>query len=161
MIKAHSLLYAIYICLIVSIICGALLYFANLYGQLNSHFNLQEELYIHNQSVVNFALGNNVLKEEIPTNEDSEIEGQYDVKQYGLLTLLLAKSILKNDTVSSAHFVGHFTNDKTAIHLANFTRPLSYSGIVKLVGNNNLPSTYIETAYINNKPNQLKILGKK
>jgi hypothetical protein len=155
MLKAHSLLYAIYICLIVSIICGALLYFANLYTQLNLHYNLREELFIHNQSVVNFALGNKTEADEIPPDETSGIEGAYTTKQYGLLTLLLAKSWVKNDTVVSAHFVGYFATDKTAIHLASLSKSLSYTGTVKLFGDNQLPSTFIETAYINNKPNHL------
>ena len=160
MVKAHSLLYAIYICLIVSIICGAILYLANLYGQLNLHYNLREELYIHNQSAVNFALGNKTVAVEIPADENSGIKGAYSTKQYGLLTLLLANSWVKNDTVASAHFVGYFATDKTAIHLANLSKSLSYSGIVKLFGDNQLPSTFIETAYINNKPNQLILEGK-
>lgn len=160
MVKAHSLLYAIYICLIVSIVCGALLYFANLYGQLNLYYNLQEELYINNQSVVNFALGNKILPNEIPPDEKTGIEGSYEAKQYGVLTLLLAKSSIRTDTVASAHFVGCFTADKTAIHLANFSRSLSYSGNVILSGDNQLPSTFIETAYINNKPNKLTVQGK-
>lgn len=155
MVKAHSLLYAIYICLIVSIICGALLYFSNLYNQLNLHYNLREEMYIHNQSVVNFALGNKITQEEITIDEKSGIHGFYTTKQYGLLTLLTASSILKNDTITSTHFVGSYTSDKTAIHLANFTKSLSYSGIVKLIGENSLPTKYIETSYITNKPNQL------
>jgi hypothetical protein len=160
MVKAHSLLYAIYICLIVSIICGALLYFASLYSQLNLHYNLQEEMYIHNQSVVNFALGNQVEHEDPSIDENSGIEGNYETKRYGLLTLLIAKSILRNDTITSAHIVGSFSSDKTAINLADFTKSLSYSGIVKLVGNNQLPTTTIETSYINNKPNNINIQGK-
>ena len=160
MIKAHSLLYAIYICLIVSIICGALLYFSNLYNQLNLHYNIQEEMYIHNQSVVNFALGNQISQEAITKDEKSGIEGFYSTKQYGLLTLLTANSVLRNDTISSTHFVGSYTSDKTAVHLANFTKSLSYTGMVKLIGDNSLPTTHIETSYITNKPNELIVKGK-
>src|SRR5690606_34326233 len=127
---------------------------------LNLYYNLQEELYINNQSVVNFALGNQIVPNEIPSDEKTGIEGSYEAKPYGVLTLLLAKSSIRTDTVASAHFVGSFTNDKTAIHLANFSRSLSYSGKVTLSGNNQLPSTFIETAYINNKPNQLIVQGK-
>lgn len=159
MVKAHSLLYAIYICLIVSIICGALLYFATLYNQLNLHYNVHEELYIHNQSIVNYALGNKTIQEEIPTEEDLGIQGSFESKQYGLLTLLIAKSSVKDDTVSSAHFVGHFISDKTAIHLANFSKSLSFSGTVKLVGDNKLPSPIIETTYMGNKANELILQG--
>jgi hypothetical protein len=160
MVKAHSLLYAIYICLIVSIICGALLYFSNLYTQLNLYYNVHEEMYINNQSVVNFALGNKVIQEEFPTDENTGIEGSYKSKQYGLLTLLLAKSSLRNDSITSSHIIGSYSSSKTAIYLANFTQPLSCSGIVKLVGDNQLPSINIETAYINNRPNQISTNGK-
>jgi hypothetical protein len=160
MVKAHSLLYAIYICLIVSIICGALLYFANLYNQLNLYYNLQEELYIQNQSVVNFALGNKILPEEIQKDENSGIEGNYKTRSYGLLTLLLAESAVGNDTVTSAHFVGSFSTDKTAIYLTNISKPLSYSGTLKLTGDSQLPSTFIETSYITSSANKITNNGK-
>lgn len=160
MVKAHSLLYAIYICLIVSIICGALLYFSNLYNQLNVYYNVQEELYIQNQSVLNFALGNKIQPTEIDKDEKTSIEGSFEAKPYGLLTLVLAKSYISNDTVSSVHFVGARGIDKNCIYLTNLSKSLSYSGKVKLVGDNQLPSTFIETSYINNSINELKNEGK-
>ncbi|PAM93707.1 hypothetical protein B4N84_15635 [Flavobacterium sp. IR1] len=160
MVKAHSLLYAIYICLIVSIICGALLYFSNLYNQLNLYYNLQEELYIQNQSVLNFALGNKIQPTEIDKDEKSGIEGSFETKQYGLLNLVLAKSFVSNDTVSSAHFVGAQNKDKNAIYLSNLSKSLFYAGMVKLIGDNQLPSTFIETSYINNDLNKLTVEGK-
>jgi hypothetical protein len=160
MVKAHSLLYAIYICLIVSIICGALLYFSNLYNQLNLYYNLQEELYIQNQSLVNFALGNKMAVTEVEKEPYSGIEGSFETKPYGLLSIILAKSYIANDTVVSAHFAGANSINKTAIYLTNLSKSLSYSGKVKLVGNNQLPSTFIETSYINNTKNQLLIEGK-
>jgi len=160
MVKAHSLLYAIYICLIVSIICGALLYFSNLYNQLNVYYNIQEELYIQNQSVLNFALGNKIQPAEIEKDEKTSIEGSFEAKPYGLLTLILAKSFIANDTVTSAHFVGARNLDKNSIFLTNLSKPLYYSGKVKLIGDNQLPSTFIETSYINNSLNELKVEGK-
>ena len=160
MVKAHSLLYAIYVCLIVSIICGALLYFSNLYNQLNLYYNLQEELYIQNQSVLNFALGNKTVPLEIEKDENSGIEGSYEIKPYGLLSLVLAQSYISNDTVSSVHFVGARNGDKNAIYLTNLSKSLFYSGKVKLIGNNQLPSPFIETSYINNSLNQLVTEGK-
>lgn len=160
MVKAHSLLYAIYVCLIVSVICGALLYFSNLYNQLNLYYNLQEELYIQNQSVLNFALGNKTTPVEIEKDVNSGIESSYQTKSYGLLSLVLAQSYISNDTVSSVHFVGTRNLDKNAIYLTNLSKSLFYSGEVKLIGNNQLPSTFIETSYINNSLNKLVTEGK-
>lgn len=159
MIKAHSLLYAIYICLLVSIICSAFLYFSNLYNQLNLHFRIKEDMYIHNQSLVNFALGNKTIVEEFPKNEKYSIEGVYQTKKYGLLTLLIAKSTVRNDTITSNYFIGSHSTDKTALYLSNFSKPLSFSGFVKLIGNTWLPSTYISPSYIENKRNELLMNG--
>ncbi|MFH6996018.1 hypothetical protein, partial [Flavobacterium sp. FlaQc-48] len=160
MVKAHSLLYAIYVCLIVSIICGALLYFSNLYNQLNLYYNLQEELYIQNQSVLNFVLGHKLAQAAIEKDENSGIEGSYETKSHGLLSVVLAESYISNDTVSSVHFVGAQNRDKNAIYLTNLSKSLFYSGKVKLIGNNQLPSTFIETSYINNSLNKLTAEGK-
>lgn len=160
MVKGNSLLYAIYVCLIVSIICGALLYFATLYTQLNIHYNLQEELFLQNQSAVNYALGNTSTAADLPQDDTNGIEGSYTIKPYGLLNMLLVSSSSRNDTVTSAHFVGQYSNDKTAIYLANQSRALTYSGTVKLIGNNHLPTAFIESAYINSKPNLLTHEGK-
>lgn len=160
MVKAHSLLYAIYVCLIVAVLCGTLLYFATLYNQLNLYYNLQEELYIQNQSVVNFALGNKTIPVPIEMEEYSNIEGYYETKNHGLLSLILAKTYIANDTVTSVHFVGAYTFDKTAVFLTNLSKPLSYSGKVTLVGNNQLPSPFIEVSYLSNIQNKLSLNGK-
>ena len=123
------------------------------------YYNLQEELYIQNQSVLNFALGNKTIAAEIEKDENSGIEGSYETKPYGLLSLVLTKSYISNDTVSSVHFVGARNLDKNAIYLTNLSKSLYYSGKVKLIGNNQLPSPFIETSYINNNLNQLVVKG--
>ncbi|MFD1602342.1 hypothetical protein ACFSJW_22075 [Flavobacterium artemisiae] len=137
-----------------------MLYFSNLYNQLNLYYNLQEELYIQNQSVLNFALGNKMVISEIEKDEKSGIESSYITKSYGLLSLVLSKSFIGNDTVAAVHFTGAKTIDKNAVYLSNFSKSLIYSGRVKLVGDNFLPNTFIETSYINNAVNNLIIEGK-
>lgn len=160
MIKAHSLLYAIYICLLVSIICGALLYFSNLYNLLNQHYNLREEMYIHNQSSVNFALANFNTNSEVKTIEkENGIEGSYLSKKFGLLTLLITKSVFQNDTISSTFFVGTYNDKSPALYLANFTKSLSYTGQVKIFGNCFLPTNHIENSFVLNKVNKLEQKG--
>ncbi len=160
MIKANSLLYAIYVCLLVSIICGGLIMYFNLYGQLNLFYNINEELYIQNQSVVNYALGSKLDTKQFEIDTDSGIEKSFESKQFGLLNLLLVKTSSRNDTINSAHFIGSYNLDKTAIYLSSFSKSLSYTGIVKITGDNKLPTAYIDVAYIENKPNRLDLVGK-
>lgn len=157
MVRAHSLLYAIYICLIVSLLCGALIYIATLYGQLNVYYTTHEDLYIHNQSVVNYALANLDKQEEMP--EDQGIEGIYKTRQYGLYTLLLAHSVIKSDSVASAHFAGQYAGDKSCLYLTDFSKPLSYSGTVTLTGEKKLPAGNIRAIYLNNATNKLTNKG--
>ena len=147
MVKAHSLLYAIYICLIVSLLCGALLYIANMYNQLNIYYTTHEELYIQNQSLVNYALAN-PNKKTIEIEEEQTVGSSYELKPYGLLTVLTAKSFVANDTVTSVHFAAASTNDKLCVFLTNLDRSLSYSGDVKLIGDKKLPSDFIKPIYI-------------
>lgn len=163
MVKAHSLLYAVYVCLIVAVLCGGLLLLANLYNQLNLHYVTHESLYITNQSTVNYALGNGlVANEEILTEENTGIQSQFTVKNHGLLPLLLIQSFTKKDTVASVHFIGQkVVNTNTALYMANFTQPLSVSGTVTIKGDVFLPTERIKESYINNKPNIISIQGKK
>jgi cytoskeletal protein CcmA (bactofilin family) len=155
MLKANSLLYAVYICLIVSILCGALLFFANLYNQLNLFYTTRESLYIENQSAVNFALENIESKEVFSIAENRGILSELEVKSFGLFTVLQVNTFSKNDTISSTHFVGQYATDKTCLYLTNFSRALSYSGKVTLKGNMSLPSSFINEKYLKNEQNVL------
>lgn len=161
MIKAHSLLYAIYICLLVSVICGAILFFSNIFSQLNLHYNIQEELFIQNHSSTNYALS--IEEDSIVLNEeDSNIVNTCLKKSFGLLTILNSITTFKNDTISSTYLVGQYLNNKTALYISkNFSKDLSYSGKIKIVGNCFLPNKQIRTAYILNEPNSLIINGNK
>jgi hypothetical protein len=156
MVKAHSLLYAIYVCLIVALLCGALLYLANLYNQLNLYYVTRSDLYIHNQSAVNYALGNiNNYDDEFEDN-NSGIVSIYKTRQFGLYKLLVTQSLINTDTVTSLHLAGQYNLDKTCLYLTNYSKPLTYSGKLVLNGEKKLPSQTIREVYIDrSKANKL------
>ncbi len=149
MLKANSLLYAVYVCLLVSILCGALLYYSSLYSMLNTFYNSRENIYIENQSVLSYVLTNGAESESL-INPETGITSEFEVKPFGLLDVAIVKSSFKNDTIASAHFIGHYPENSTALYLANFSNPLSYFGTVTLIGDKKLPSKFIEKKYINN-----------
>lgn len=155
MLKANSLLYAVYICLIVSILCGALLFFANLYNQLNLFYTTRESLYIENQSAVNFALENIETNEAIPVDASNGVFSETEIKTFGLFTILKVNTFTDNDTIASAHFVGQYATDKTCLYLSSVSRGLSYAGKVTLKGKMSLPSHFINERYLKNEPNVL------
>lgn len=163
MVKAHSLLYAVYVCLLVAVLCGGLLLLSNIYNQLNLYYVTHESLYISNQSTINYALGNSLVNDQvILTEESTGIQSQFFVKNHGLIPLLLTQSFVKKDTISAAHFVGQkVMNTNTALYMANFTQPLNASGELIIKGDVFLPTENIKETYINNKPNSISISGKK
>lgn len=162
MIKAHSLLYAVYVCLLVGLLLGGLLLLSNMYNQLNLYYATHEGLYSNNLSTINYALGNQlVLEEELLQDQNTGIQSAFQTKKHGLHTVLLTQSFLQNDTVQSAHFVGKKLNSQDALYVANFTQPLSASGKVTVKGNSYLPSERIKETYIQNKPNIISFQGTK
>jgi hypothetical protein len=160
MIKANSLLYAVYICLIVSILCGALIYFAQLYNQLNVYYSSRESLYIENQSAVHFALEHIENRDSGWTEEVNGSASQSEIIPYGLLSLLEVNTFTQQDTIVSSYFIGQYASNETALYLTNFDRALSYAGKVILKGTMFLPSNFINEKYIKNEKNELLKEGK-
>lgn len=158
MVKANSLLYAIYVCLIVGLLCGAMLYMASLYTQLNSYYVSRQDLYIHNQSLVNFALANIDTPDALP-NDGSGIVSSYQFKTYGIIPMLVASSIINNDTITSAHFIGSTPSKSVALYLPHQAQGIYYAGKVNFLGDCYLPSQYISAMYIENKTNNLQHTG--
>lgn len=158
LIKANSLLYAVYVCLIVAIICSGLLYFSGLYTMLNLYYNTREALYVQNDSAVNYFLADvNNGSEELITDG---IVSYVAYKNFGLIKVATVRSFYHNDTISSSHFIGSYPSESKSIHLAEFSSPISYSGTVTLIGDKVLPGGIISERYIRNVPNILNSKGK-
>jgi hypothetical protein len=154
MVRANSLLYAVYICLIVAILCGALLYLSTLYTQLNTFYNTRESLFIQNQSAVNYAIGNNLETGGFQDGE-SGINATTTTKSFGLLSLVTVNTFVSNDTVSTTHFAGLYNSDKTCLYLSNFSEGLTYDGEVTLIGDKKLPSEIISRSFASMKAGKL------
>ena len=160
MVKANSLLYAVYMCLLIGLLLSGLLLLSNLYNQLNLFYTTHESLYVNNLSTINYALGNQLIEEPL-TDENTGIQSSYFVKKHGLQTVLLTQSSFQNDTVKSAHIIGQKLTNSEALYVANFTQPLSFSGTVKIKGTTFLPSERVKEIYIENKPNLISLQGTK
>lgn len=158
MLKANSLLYAVYVCLIVSILCAGLLYLSTLYLRLNDYYNTHEELIIQNESTLNYAL-RNAKEEDFSSLNHNGYINKYSIKTYGLLDCLIINSSFLNDTISSAYFVSHNQKEKTVLQLPLSSFPIQYSGKVKIEGRCMLPQKSIRSNYISKNINQLTLNG--
>ncbi|MFN3753681.1 hypothetical protein [Flavobacterium sp.] len=125
---------------------------------LNLFYNTQEELFVQNESALSYFLSSDI--EETTLESETGLVSNFEMKTYGLLKVAIVKSSLKNDTISSAHFVGHYANSQTAIYMTNFSNALSYAGNVKLIGDKVLPVKSVREKYINGIINNLSSEGK-
>lgn len=159
MLKANSLLYAVYICLIVAILCGALLYYATLFDRLNSFYTENRMLYAQNQSAVFYALGSDTPEGVTPNSDSLSIPSNYSFKPFGLLKLLSVSTYNSTDTVTSMHMVGIIKNDPTALWISKLSNPLSYSGEVNIKGNKKIPGASLNEKFTSGVKNKLTSSG--
>ena len=155
MIKANSLLYSIYICLIVAVLCSGMLYMSGLYTQLNNYYMSRQDLYMYNESLVNFALSHMDEPGAVPDTDDSGVQSFYKVKHHGIIPVVTAGTVMGNDTVLSCHMVGCGYKDKTALYVPDKGIKSAYSGVVHFFGNIYVPDAYLNTAIVVKEPAKL------
>jgi hypothetical protein len=156
LLKANSLIYSIYICLIVAIFCGGLLYYFSLYERLDNFYESQQVLILKNRSLVNYLLGSDFRKTEEANNTTVS---SFQKKQIGAITCLLTKVFNEKDTVSDCNFIG-ISQQNTGIFVPNFSREVNYSGKVNIFGNAFLPGASLDFFSTNEAVNKLEISGK-
>lgn len=158
MLKANSLLYAVYVCLIVSILCAGLLYLSTLYIRLNDFYNTHEELIIQNESTLNYAL-HNAKEDDFSTLNSNGYINKYSVNTFGLLDCLVIQSSFLNDTICSTYFISRKLNEKIALQLPSTSFPIQYSGKVSIEGKCLLPQNNIQSNYFSKNINKLYFNG--
>jgi hypothetical protein len=154
MLKASSLLYAIFVCLIVSLLCGSLIIIFNYQYRLKQQYFLEEELVMASTNnyiqIINGSLGHS--SEGIVQLEDSKFTTSYDVSNWGFYNLVKTKTVFKNDTLYKAALIGEkSTKEKLALYLSDLDKPLNIGGTTKIIGNVKLSKYGVKPAYINNQ----------
>lgn len=158
MIKAHSLLYSIYICLFVAVFGFVILQYTQIYNKLSVYFQSYEEALIDHLNKLNFILKNsNTWKN---TNQIEQNDCKIKIYQHGVFKNLTFTSIYRKDTLSTSILISDESKNKTALYISNSNRELSYFGDVKIKGDCFLPFKKIKQTYISNSiNNNLSIQG--
>jgi len=154
MLKASSLLYAIFVCLIVSLLCGSLIIIFNYQYRLKQQYFLEEELV--RASAANFLqVINN--KEGIATQgqvkyADERFTTYYTASKWGFYNLVKTKTVFKKDTLYKSALIGSTSNkEKIALYLSDLDKPLNIGGTTKIQGNVKISKYGVKPAYINNQ----------
>ncbi len=157
-LKAHSLLSAIVISIIISIIIGSMLllhYHNNIeWAKFKSSERLQRNMQSSINLVTGDSTGYNVIGEEqldlFGNNEDSVLITK---AYWGIFNLASVKSFQKNKSISKQFFYGIELSDtlSACLFLVDHQRPLQISGKTRLAGDAYLPKGGIKAAGIDGK----------
>lgn len=166
MLKAGSLLYAIYVCLILAILSSGLLYVFILNKNLSSRYDMQDRLIERCNSCFALYLSDKKQFQNNATQDislfDDGIRCHFELKRWGMYAKLMGKIYFKNDTIRKNALIGEVINDdQMALYLGDFGEELKISGTTQIIGNVKLPKKGYETVNIlgNQKINNPKIQG--
>ena len=166
-LKSASLINAIFVCLMVSIISSGLIsisyyhkMFENKLESLEAHIN-------RNESALNYYLNNKELvNSEGGIHEfdlfDDGIVSHVKKKSWGFYDVVTCKTEHKTDSIRKTVLVGYGNNKskQLALYLTDYDKALKLSGATQITGTMFVPNGRTELAYINgNKGNSVVLKG--
>ena len=166
MLRAGSLLYAIYVCMVIAILSGGLVYVFTINKTLATRQQIKEQLIDRCDSCFDYFLSNHKVFNtrsigEIDLFEDG-LQCQFIKKRWGMYATLQGKAFFKKDTVSKGYIVGHISkDDPLAIYMCDFGEELKISGTTRIKGNAKLPKKRYKVVNIlgNQQANNPKLEG--
>lgn len=146
---------AIFVCLIISVLCSCLVLISYYYNLLNDHLHTREDLINRNDSTFKYSMNNiesiSYGKAEFIDVFDDGILSKRQRIKWGFYDLLICETGFKNDTVIRAAIVGkkNSKENSLALYVTNYDKPLKLSGKTKILGGMELPLGKTEQLYLN------------
>src|SRR5690606_38935655 len=132
MLKAASLAYAIFITLIIAILCYALLLIFSLNNNLEDYFTLRKKLLIHNQSSIAVMKANystNGLNSQQKFPHEASITSTLSTTAWGAFSKCKISTYSKKDTVQQVYLLANVYNkDLPALYLRDNDEDFKISG---------------------------------
>ncbi len=167
MLKAGSLLYAVYVCLLISVMSGSLIFIFNYNLDLSTRHAIQSELIDLCDSCMDYYISDANNFQDLNTEvKDLFNNGQiceFSKTKWGFNIRLSVKAYFKKDTIQKSVFVGERRNDeKLALFLSDWDEQLKVSGTTRVIGNMKLPASGYKTINIlgNNQLNKPNLKGR-
>lgn len=157
MIKASSLLNTVYVCLIVAVFCGVLIFIAQSNSIIFSSIEESNNLIYRNKYDVSLYFAQYEV-ESSPFNEKG-ITTEFEEFPWGFFRILNSKTYGKSrDTITRSVFFNFRRKSErnlTALYLKDNGEPLKYSGTVSIDGDLYIPKSKLKPKYITNTKNKL------
>ena len=139
MIKAASLLYAVFISLVIAILCGGLMLLFNFKMNLDTYFSGKTQLIYQNRATMSHVLHSDfrAINEEINISKISldGIETKKEIVQWGAFEICSVVSYHNKDTIKQHTFMACGQSlDKPALYLRNNDTPFKISGDTYISG---------------------------
>ncbi len=155
-LKSSSLSNTIFICVIISVLCGCLVLISHYQNLLIDRLEFNEALVNTNNASFNYFLANyNKLNNE--TNDldifNNGITTIGSKKKWGFYDILVSKTVFKNDTIIKSALLGKSSNpmNRLALYVTDYDKSLKLSGKSVIKGDVKVPKGNIERGQINNK----------
>lgn len=151
MLKAGSLLYAIFIALLISSAVGSFVLFSYYQNLRVLHYEGRIKAIENSKSAINYLKAINpedYFPEPIQLFSDPLSLVKTELTNWGLFHLATAKTSFKNEEFGQAVFLGYKNNEPFALNLADNNQALSISGNSRIIGTAYLPKLGIKRAYI-------------
>ncbi|MBX2828095.1 MAG: hypothetical protein KTR22_08025 [Flavobacteriaceae bacterium] len=157
MIKAASLAYAIFISLVIGILCSAMLLVFSLNLSLNDYYGTRSELIDANTSAVAYLRSGTLT--QVPPNgktiqlfEGTASKTEFKVTPWGFFQKWELKSFHKRDTISRHFLAGHKSSpSEPTLFVRNDDGELKIAGKTLIKGDIEIPSGRIKKVTINSK----------
>ena len=155
MLKASALTYALFVMVIVALLCGSLVLVFTYQNRLNQrYFKSQDLMTISNNHFL--KLLNDYTYKEISANgilesEDQHFKTRYSISKWGLFDKISMKTYAKNDSIGKAALFGaRASKDQLALYLSDLDKPLYVGGTTQINGNVKLSKHGVKMAYLTN-----------
>ncbi|MDY8138464.1 hypothetical protein [Aquimarina sp. 2201CG5-10] len=166
MIQAGSLLYAIYICVIIAILSGGLIYIFTINKTLATRQSVKEQLIDRCDSCLDYFLSNSSELENTDSKKvdlfDDGLLCQFKKERWGMFSTLSGKAYFRKDTIEKKYIVGQtIKKNPLALYMCDFGEELKISGSTKIKGNVKLPKKRYKVVNIlgNQQVNDPKLEG--
>jgi hypothetical protein len=161
-LKASSLLHAVFVCLLIALVCFGMLLLAS-YNSLFQHRTLEKaQLQLTNDAVLEWQLSKDILTQEethpISVFND-DIQTSTKILDWGFYKIISAKTYYNQDTISKSILVGKITTDKTALFVTDYDKILSIAGKVTIVGDVKVPKARFEEKNMQGEKMSIRING--
>ena len=167
MIKAGSLLYSVYVCLMISVMSAALIFIFNYNLDLSTRQIIQSDLLDLCDSCIDYYLSESENFSDLTSEKidvfDNGYMCEFSKAKWGSYTLLTVKAFFKKDTIERRAFVGEELNkNKLALYVCDWDKEIKLSGSTNIKGDMKLPLAGYKVINIlgNNQLNKPKFFGR-